>query len=148
MDPALPPKLFQPVQAVTFLFKQVLRNKLHSTLVIKPDNSKKISHAQQSLTLSYSTESTCHPTAVEISNPKTKIASLLHNSRQGTDICALSDNSIIVQDMKEKKQILSAYQDKFGAGHPDSIITKKKGKTANNTSLNHACLRPSLKKWY
>jgi hypothetical protein len=50
--------------------------------------------------------------------------------------------------MKEKKHILLAYQDKFGAEHPDSIITKKKGKIVNNTSLNHTRMRPILNKWY
>jgi hypothetical protein len=50
--------------------------------------------------------------------------------------------------MKEKKRILLAYQEKLGEGHPDSIITKKKGKIANNISLNHARMRPSLDKWY
>ncbi len=132
MDPALPPKLVPPVQAVTFSFKQVLSNKLHITLEIKPVSSKKIPHAQQSLTFIKSTEPTCHPTEVEISDPKIKIASLLCNSGCRTDICAWSDNSIIVQGMKEKKCILLAYQEKFRAEHLDSIITKKNGKTANN----------------
>jgi hypothetical protein len=113
MDPASSPKLVQPVRAFTFLFEQVLSNKLHSTLVIKPVSSKKISHAQQSLTLSDSTESTHHPTAVEASDPKSNFTSLLHNSGKGTDICASSDNNIIVQGMKEKKFILLAYQKKW-----------------------------------
>jgi hypothetical protein len=118
------------------------------TLVVNPVSCTKISQAQQSSTLNKSTESTCHLTAVEISDPKTKIASLFYESGRGTDIRALSDNSIIVQGMKEKKGILLAYQDKFAARHPDSIITKQKGKTANNTSLNQAHMRPSLNKWF
>jgi hypothetical protein len=109
--------------------------------VIKPVSSKKISHAQQSLALSNPNESTCHPTTVETSDPKSKIASLLCNSGTGTDICASSENSIIVQCMKEKKCILLAYKEKFGVGHPESIITKK-------TSLNPVRMRPSLDTWY
>jgi hypothetical protein len=37
--------------------------------------------------------------------------------------------------MKEKKHILSAYQEKCGVGHPYLIITKKKGKMADKKSL-------------
>ncbi len=87
------------------MLEQVLSNKLHSTLVIKPVSSKKISHAQLSLMLSNSFESTHHPTLVEISDPKSKITSLLHDSGTGTDICASSDNSVIVQGMKEQHSL-------------------------------------------
>jgi hypothetical protein len=69
-------------------------------------------------------------------------------SGTGTDVCTSSDNSIIVQGMKEEKHILMAYQEKFGAEHHESIITKKKGKTANKKTLNHACMKPSLNIWY
>ncbi len=107
-----------------------------------------IPHAQQSSTLSNWNESTCHPIAVETTDPTSKIASLLCNSGTGTDICASSDDSIIILGMKEKKCFLLAYQEKFGAGNPDSIIIKKKGKTANDISLIHAHMRPSLDNWY
>jgi hypothetical protein len=50
--------------------------------------------------------------------------------------------------MKEKKCILSAYQEKFGEGHLDSIITKKKGKTADKILLTGTCMRPSLDELY
>jgi hypothetical protein len=63
-----------------------------------------------------------------------------------TNTPASPDNSIIVQGMKKKKRIISAYQDKFGAGHPESIITQKKGKTANDILLTHTRMRPSLDK--
>ncbi len=55
------------IQVVTFSFKQVLSDKLHSTLVIKPVSSKKISHAQQCSMLSNPTDSTRSPTAAETS---------------------------------------------------------------------------------
>jgi hypothetical protein len=55
MDPALPPKLVWPMHAITFSFEQVLSHKLHGILVIKPLNSKKVSHVQQSSTLIKST---------------------------------------------------------------------------------------------
>ncbi len=65
-----------------------------------------------------------------------------------TDICATSDYSINVQGMKETKCILMAYQKKSGAENPDLIITSKKGKTVDKTSLKYARMRPSLNKWY
>ncbi len=41
-----------------------------------------------------------------------------------------------------------AYWEKFGSEYPESIVTRKKGKISNNTSLHCACMRPSLDKWY
>ncbi len=111
--------------------------------MIKPVACKKVSHAQRSSILSNLTEFTYH-----VSGPKLKIASLLCNNDVRTDTPALPDNSIIVQGMNEKNCILSAYQDKFGAGHPDSIITGKKGKTANDILLTCTRMRPSLDKLY
>jgi hypothetical protein len=40
------------------------------------------------------------------------------------------------------------YQEKFGPEYPELIVTRKKGKTSDNTSLHRACMRPSLDKWY
>jgi hypothetical protein len=40
------------------------------------------------------------------------------------------------------------YQETFGSEYPESIVTRKKGKISNNTSLHRACMRPSLDKWY
>ncbi len=60
----------------------------------------------------------------------------------------LSNNSIILQGMREKKRILMAFQEKFGSEYPKSIVTRKKGKISHNTSLHHARMRPSLNKWY
>jgi hypothetical protein len=59
-----------------------------------------------------------------------------------------SNNSIIIKGTREKKRILTAYQVKFGSEYPESIVTRKKGKISDNTSLHHACMRPSLDKWY
>ncbi len=41
-----------------------------------------------------------------------------------------------------------AYQEKFGSEYPMLIVTRKKGKISDNTSLHCACMRPSLNKWY
>ncbi len=40
------------------------------------------------------------------------------------------------------------YQEKFGSDYPDMIVTRKKGKIFNDTSLHCARMRPSLNKWY
>ncbi len=60
----------------------------------------------------------------------------------------LTNNSIIVKGMQEKKCILTAYQEKFGSKCPELIITRKKGKISNDTSLHSARMRPSLDKWH
>jgi hypothetical protein len=130
--------MVQPVQANTFIsFEQVLSDKPHCTLVIKPVACKKILHAQQSLMSRYPIESTYHPTPGDVLDPKLKLASLIRNNDVRTDTPALHDHSIIVQGMKEKKHILFAYQAKFVAGHLGSIITQKKGKIANSILLTH-----------
>ncbi len=59
-----------------------------------------------------------------------------------------SNNSIIVQGTREKKRILTAYQEKFGSEYPELIVTRKKGKISDDTSLHCARMRPSLDKWY
>ncbi len=59
-----------------------------------------------------------------------------------------SNNSIIVKGTREKKRILMAYQEKIGSKYPELIVTRKKGKISNNTSLHRARMRPSLDKWY
>ncbi len=59
-----------------------------------------------------------------------------------------SNNSIIVQGTREKKRILTDYQEKFGSEYPESIVTRKKGKISDDTSLHCARMRPSLNKWY
>ncbi len=40
------------------------------------------------------------------------------------------------------------YQEKFGSEYPELIVTRKKGKISDNTSLHPARMRPSLDKWY
>jgi hypothetical protein len=50
--------------------------------------------------------------------------------------------------MRKKKRILTAYQDKFGSEYPELIVTRKKGKISDNTSLHCACMRHNHDKWY
>ncbi len=41
-----------------------------------------------------------------------------------------------------------AFQEKVGSEYPELIVTRKKGKIFNDTSLHCTRMRPSLDKWY
>jgi hypothetical protein len=130
-------------------FEQVLSNNLHSTLVIRPTASKKISTASLSSTLAKPAEPLHQPSPTDASDVNSKIVTLLHTSNSVTaSHDMLSNNSIIVKGTREKKCILMAYQEKFGSKYPKLIVTRKKGKISDNTSLHRAHMRPSLDKWY
>ncbi len=49
----------------------------------------------------------------ETPDPKLQVASLLCNNETRTDASATAYDSVILQGMKEKKRILSAYQEKI-----------------------------------
>jgi hypothetical protein len=60
---------------------------------------------------------------------------------------------IISFGTREKKRILEEYVSKFGSGHQESIITKKKGKLDINKPLHFATsswkgIKPSSNKYY
>jgi hypothetical protein len=130
-------------------FEQVLSNKLHSTLVIQPTASKKISTALLSSTLAKPAELLQQPSPTDASDVNSKIVILLYISDSvTTSRDMLGNNSIIVKGTREKKRILTAYQEKFGSEYPESIVTRKKGKIPDNTSLHCAPMRHSLDKWY
>jgi hypothetical protein len=63
-----------------------------------------------------------------------------------------SGPSTVVSGSKEKKHILEEYISKFGSGHQESIITKKKGKLDHNEPLqslaSRQCMTPSTDKYY
>ncbi len=89
------------------------------------------------------------PSLADASDVQSKIVTLLHTSNSVTASHTLSsNNSIIVQGMHKKKRILTAYQEKNGSKYPESIVTRKKGKISDDTSLHCTCMRPSLNKWY
>ncbi len=89
------------------------------------------------------------PSPSDVSHVKSKIATLLHTSNSVTACHTMSsNNSIIVQGTREKKHILTAYQDKFGSEDPELIVTRKKGKISDDSSLHRTRMRPSLNKWY
>jgi hypothetical protein len=87
-------------------------NKLHSTLVIQPIASKKVSTALLSSKLAKPTKPLQQPSLADASDVKSKIFTLLHTSNSATaSHTMLSNNSVIVQGTGKKKHILMAYQD-------------------------------------
>ncbi len=65
----------------------------------------------------------------------------------------ISDLSSSVSGTREKKSILEEYVSKFGSGHQESIITKKKGMLDLNEPLHFATsswkgMKPSSDKYY
>ncbi len=84
-----------------------------------------------------------------MSDVNSKIVTLLQTSDSVTASHDMSsNNSIIVKGTREKKRILTAYQEKIGLKYPELIVTRKKGKISDDTSLHCARMRPSLDKWY
>jgi hypothetical protein len=117
--------------------------------VIRPTASKKVSSALLLSKLAKQTEPLHQPPHTNASDVKSKIVILLHTSNSVTASHDMSsNNSIIVQSMHKKKCILTDYQEKFGSEYPELIVTRKKGKIFNDTSLHCAPMRPSLDKWY
>jgi hypothetical protein len=106
------------------LFEQGLSNKLHNSLVIK-NKSKPKQFIEQPTGAINST------TSAFLVAPSTKKAT---QPPAQSHSCAamlptpISDISSSVSGTREKKRILEEYVSKFGSGHQESIITKKKGK--------------------
>jgi hypothetical protein len=149
MGPVSPPKVVHPLCVAPISFEQVLSDKLHSTLVIQPTASKKISTGSLSSMWAKPAEPLHQPSPTDASDVNSKIVTLLHTSNSVTaSHDMLINNSIIVKGRREKKCILMAYQEKFGSEYPELIVTRKKGKISDDTSLHRTHMRPSLDKWY
>jgi hypothetical protein len=117
--------------------------------VIQPTASKNILTALLLSTLAKPAELLQQPSPTDASDVNSKIVTLRHISNSATaSRDMLSNNSIIVKGAYEKKRILMAYQEKFGSKYPELIVTRKKGKISDDTSLHCARMRPSLNKWY
>ncbi len=116
--------------------------------MIRPIASKKVSTALLLSKLAKPTKPLHQPSHTDASDVKSKIVTLLHTSNSVTaSHDMLSNNSIIFQGTREKKSILTDYQEKFGSEYPELIVTRKKGKISDDTSLHCARMRPSLDKW-
>jgi hypothetical protein len=149
MGPVSPPKVVHPLCMAPISFEEVLSDKLHSTLVIRPTASKKISCASLLSTLAKPAEPLHQPSPTDLYDVSSKIVTLLHTSNSVTASHDMSSNdSIIIKGTPEKKCILMAYQGKNGSKYPELIVTRKKGKISDNTTLHCPCMRPGLDKWY
>ncbi len=117
--------------------------------MIRPTASKKISTVLLLSTLAKPAELLQQPSPTDGSDVNSKIVTLLHISDSVTaSHDMLSNNSTIIKGTREKKRILTAYQEKFGSEYPELIITRKKSKISDDTSLHCTRMRPSLDKWY
>ncbi len=117
--------------------------------MIRPTTSKKISTASLLSTWAKPAEPLHQPSPTDVSDVNSKIVTLLHTSNSVTaSHDMLSNNSIIIKGTHEKKRRPMAYQEKFGSEYPELIVTRKKGKISDDTSLHRARMRPSLDKWY
>ncbi len=149
MGPVSPPKVVRLLRVAPISFEQVLSNKLHSTLVIRPTASKKISTASLLSTLAKPAEPLHQPSPTDACDVNSKIVTLLHTSNLVTASHDMySNNPIIVNSTHEKKSILMAYQEKNCSKYPELSVTRKKAKISDDTSLHRARMRPSLNKWY
>jgi hypothetical protein len=60
-----------------------------------------------------------------------------------------NDDLTIVSGTREKRRILEVYDEKFGSGYPNSIVTSKKGKLVSTTLVSQSTrMRPSKDKFY
>ena len=148
-SPASPPKSVRPVQSTLISFEQVLINKLHSSLVIPSIVSKKqpiISGPSKSSTVIFSSKSTPPDHVTELQYGALLCGIEAKSSSTSASTCI---EPIIQLGTKEKKHILDGYQAHFGSKYPDSIVTKKKGKTSDDILCpKRSRMRPSLDKWY
>jgi hypothetical protein len=143
-EPSLSTKVVGPLCMAPVSFEQVLSNKLHSTLVIRPIASKKVSNIAF-VYVGQTNRTTSSTIPYRCVWCKAQIVTHLHTSNSVTASHDMSsNNSIIVQGTREKICILTNYQEKFGSEYPELIVTRKKGKISNNTSSHCARMRPSL----
>jgi hypothetical protein len=124
-----PPKVVQPISTAPVSFDQALSNKLHSTLVIRPTASKKVT-IKTPVCKQATTSKSFDQSSLRLIAEKQHaiVPGLVTDNKDVTTIASPQQDSIIIRGTKEKKRILSNYQEKFRAKYPDSIITHKKGK--------------------
>jgi hypothetical protein len=59
------------------------------------------------------------------------------------------DDLTIVSGARKKRRILKVYEEKFGLGYPNSIVTSKKGKLVSTTLVSQSThKRASKDKFY
>jgi hypothetical protein len=123
----LPPKLVRPFQEVD-TFDRNVSNNIHKNLVTRLHLSKDKTGIQAHLPTNDSTKSIrplpTNDIIVAAMNAKTD------SSSKDTDKPAIPqeahNNAMVVSGTREKRRILDAYENKFGTGYADSIVTRKK----------------------
>jgi hypothetical protein len=80
VGPVSPLKVVPPLGLAPVSFEQVLSNKLHNTLVMRPIASKKVSTALFLSKLAKPTKPLQQPSLADASDVKSKIVTLLHTS--------------------------------------------------------------------
>jgi hypothetical protein len=148
-SPASPPQLVRPVRSTSISFEQALSNKLHSSLMIPSIVSKKqpiASGSSTSSTVTFSSKS-IPPDVTE-----SQFGPLLRDIEEkplSIPISTRIEPSIQLGTIEKNSILLDKYQVQYGSDYPDSIVTKKKGKTYDdNFCPDQSCMRPSLDKWY
>ncbi len=112
VGPVSTPKVVCSLRVAPVPFEQILSNKLHSTLVIGPTASKKVLTALLLSKLDIPTELLHQPSHTDASDVKSKIVTLHHTSDSVTASQDMSSkNSIIIQGTRERKRILTDYQE-------------------------------------
>jgi hypothetical protein len=147
--PELPPQLVHLFQTLE-TFDWNINDKIHKKLVTRPSLSKEKSPVPARPSL-YSKPASPPPNndiIVAAMDYKADARAKEINPAQPTHWAA-KDDLIIVVGTREKRRILNAYKEKFGLGYTDSIVTTKKGKHVNTTSvLPNIRMRPSKDKSY
>jgi hypothetical protein len=131
------------------LFEQGLSNKLNNSLVIKNKSKPKQPIKQPTSTIPPTTSAA----SVAPLNKKATLPPAQCQSCAPFLPTLISGVSSSVSGTKEKKHILEEYVSKFGSGHQESIITKKKGKLDLNEPLHFVTsywkgMKPSTNKYY
>jgi hypothetical protein len=147
-----PPNLVRPFRAVD-TFDQNVSNKIHKNLVTRLHLSKDKTGTQARLPTNDSTK-LIHPLPTNdiiVAAMNTKTDSSSHDATKPAIPQAAHDDAMIVSGTREKRRILDAYENEFGTGYADSIVTRKKGKQVDTTLLSRSKtqrLRPSKDKFY
>ena len=144
----MPPKLVRPFQEVE-TFDRNVSNKIHKNLVTRLHSSKDKSLVPACLT-SQSNKPICPllTNNVIVAAIYAKTDTL---SEVATPVIPWEANDVltIVSGTREKRRILKVYEEKFGLGYPNSIVTSKIGKLVSTMLVSHSTrMRPSKDKFY
>jgi hypothetical protein len=144
-----PPQVMHPSLPNETSFEQGLSNKLHNSLVIQNKSKPKQSIKQPTSAIPPTTSAA----SVAPSNKKATLPLAQHQSCAPFLHTPKSGISSSVSGTKEKKRIFEEYVSKFGSGHQELIITKKKGKLDLNEPLHFVTsswkgMKPSTDKYY